>query len=87
MNEYIEDLSQRLLSKNKHLTYEQSRAWVEHLWEDFETTYAKAGYKYKGKEMTLKIVIQWIDNHGPTLHEFLSKNPKYQHLFSTDMEH
>lgn len=86
LNEYIEQLTDRLLKQNQHLTYNQARAWVEHLWEDFESTYAKAGYEYKGKEMTAKIVVQWIDNHGATLHEFLSNNPKYAHLF-TDLKH
>lgn len=61
MNEYFERLTNYLLEKNDSLAYAQARTWVELLWEDFETTYARAGYSYKGKEMTEKVVRQWID--------------------------
>ena len=33
----------------------QARAWVELLWEDFQTTYAKSG-RYQGDEMTEQVV-------------------------------
>lgn len=49
MDEYFERLTSYLLEKNASLAYAQARTWVELLWEDFETTYARAGYSYKGK--------------------------------------
>ncbi|MBB5326141.1 hypothetical protein HNQ34_003260 [Anoxybacillus tepidamans] len=82
MNEYFARLTNYLLEKNDSLTYAQARTWVELLWEDFETTYARAGYSYKGKELTEKVVRQWIDQYGARLHEFQTMNPKYKHLLN-----
>jgi hypothetical protein len=84
MEEYFERLADLLLAKNPALTYEKARTWVELLWEDFESTYAKAGYEYKGKEMTERMVASIIERHGETLHEFLSTNPKYKHLLEAE---
>jgi hypothetical protein len=84
MNEYFERLTNLLLEKNQNLSYTKARTWVELLWEDFETTYAKAGRTYRGKELTERVVRQWIENYGPRLHEFVARNPKYKHLLSTD---
>lgn len=84
MNEYFDHLTNRLLEKNNSLSWDQARTWVELLWEDFETTYAKAGYSYKGKEMTERIVLQWIENYGEKLHEFVTNNPKYKDLLNKD---
>jgi hypothetical protein len=84
MNEYQEKLTEMLLSKNDQLSYNQARTWVELLWDDFETTYAKAGWEYKGSEMTEKIVRQWIDNYGDKLHEFAATNPKYKHFLNQE---
>ncbi|MBD8071214.1 YfhJ family protein [Bacillus sp. PS06] len=75
-----EGLIELLLEKNKQLSYEQAQVWVELLWDDFETTYAKAGYEYQGRQLTEKIVRQMIENYGENLHEFVAKNPKYKHL-------
>lgn len=58
MNDIYEALTKELLDKNDKLSYGQARAWVELLWEDFQTTYAKSG-RYQGEEMTE----QWYD-HG-----------------------
>lgn len=80
MEEYKEQLTERLLQKNDQITYDQALTWVDLLWEDFEATYAKAGHEYAGAEMTLKVVTQWIDNYGERLHDFVAKNPKYRHL-------
>ncbi|MFJ7746291.1 YfhJ family protein [Peribacillus sp. NPDC097295] len=80
MNDYHERLTKILLEKNDHITYEQALTWVELLWEDFETTYAKAGHEYAGEEMTSRVVRTWIDNYGERFHEFIAKNPKYKHL-------
>ncbi len=43
MNELFHQLAEALLEKNGQLNYEEARTWVEILWEDFETTRAKAG--------------------------------------------
>ncbi len=53
-----------LMDENSKLTYEKARTWIELVWEDFEATYAKAGYEYKGKEVTEKVVRQWITTYG-----------------------
>ncbi|MEO2076914.1 MAG: YfhJ family protein [Bacillus sp. (in: firmicutes)] len=82
MNVYQEELTKLLLEKNHDLSYDQARTWVELLWEDFETTYAKAGWEYKGSEMTERIVKQWIENYGDKLHEFIATNPKYKHFLN-----
>jgi hypothetical protein len=84
MHEYFERLTNYLLEKNPSLAYAQARTWVELLWEDFETTYARAGHEYRGKELTEKVVRQWIDRYGATLHEFQTNNPKYKHLLNRD---
>ncbi|KPB03676.1 YfhJ family protein [Bacillus sp. CHD6a] len=84
MEQYFERLADRLMEKNSALTYDKARTWVEHLWEDFESSYAKAGYEYKGKDMTERMVMQIIDRHGDRLHEFFSNNPKYKHLLNSD---
>ncbi|MEH7417408.1 YfhJ family protein [Neobacillus drentensis] len=78
MNENQERLIKMLMEKNGQLSYEQARTWVELLWDDFETSYAKAGWEYKGSEMAEKIVTQWIKNYGGNLHEFVATNPKYK---------
>lgn len=81
MQEYQTQLVELLLEKNQELTREKAQTWVELLWDDFETTRAKAGREYKGIEMTERIVRQWIENYGSSLHQFFSENPKYKHLF------
>ncbi|QKS70611.1 YfhJ family protein [Paenalkalicoccus suaedae] len=83
MQDYFDRLTNRLLESNDQLSYADARTWVELLWEDFESTYAKAGYSYKGKEMTEKVLVQWIDNYGSRLHEILKENPRYQKWFET----
>jgi hypothetical protein len=84
MNVYQEELTKLLLEKNHDLSFDQARTWVELLWEDFETTYAKAGWEYKGSEMTERIVKQWIENYGDKLHEFIATNPKYKHFLNQE---
>lgn len=78
MNDYHERLAKLLLEKNNQLSYQQALTWVELLWEDFESTSAKAGRDYLGSDMTERIVTQWIQNYGDKLHEFVAKNPKYK---------
>ncbi|HLO11004.1 MAG TPA: YfhJ family protein [Pseudoneobacillus sp.] len=84
---YQDKLVQLLLDKNGQLTELLARTWVELLWEDFESTYAKAGREYKGPEMTEKIVRQWIELYGEKLHEFVANNPKYKHLLNNDNQY
>ncbi|MGM0845506.1 MAG: YfhJ family protein [Bacillota bacterium] len=80
MDAFHEELTKNLLEKNEELSYARARTWVELLWEDFETTYAKAKGEYLGKEMTSRLVKQWIISYGSRLHEFASRNPKYSHM-------
>ncbi|KEZ47513.1 YfhJ family protein [Metabacillus indicus] len=82
MEMYHDRLARLLMERNPALSYDKARTWVELLWDDFETTYAKAGEKYRGKNMTEKIVTQWIVNYGDKLHQFLATNPKYSHLLN-----
>ncbi|WP_077211012.1 YfhJ family protein [Bacillus dakarensis] len=84
MREHHQKLVELLLEKNDYLSYGQAQTWIELLWDDFETTRAKAGRDYKGSEMTEKVVRQWIENYGEKLHEFLATNPKYKHLLEQD---
>ncbi|MCA0971812.1 YfhJ family protein [Halobacillus litoralis] len=82
MNEKYQQLAERLYEKSGNLTIEEARTWVELLWEDFEATYAKAGYEYQGKKVTEQIVTQWIEQYGPRLHDFVATNPKYKELLN-----
>ncbi|MFE8700572.1 YfhJ family protein [Cytobacillus sp. FJAT-54145] len=84
MQDYQNKLIELLLEKNKDLSAQEAQTWVELLWDDFETTYAKAGREYKGSEMTEKVVRQWIQNYGERLHEFVANNPKYKHFLEQD---
>lgn len=80
MDEIFERLAERLYEKSGRLTIDEARTWVELLWEDFESTRAKAGYDYKGKQMTEQIVSQWIEHYGPKLHEYVATNPKFKEM-------
>ncbi|MEH7114091.1 YfhJ family protein [Neobacillus niacini] len=82
MNDYHQRLSKLLLEKNEQLSPNQALTWVELMWEDFETSSAKAGRDYLGSEMTERIVRQWIENYGDRLHDFVTKNPKYKHFLN-----
>lgn len=84
MTDYHERLTKLLLDKNDYLSSAQARIWVELLWDDFETTYAKAGRPYQGIEVTEKVVKQWIQQYGENLHEFVAINPKYKDYFELD---
>ncbi|MBH0231111.1 YfhJ family protein [Halobacillus yeomjeoni] len=81
MDEIHQRLAELLYEKNGHLTIDEARTWVELLWEDFEATYAKAGHEYQGKKLTEQIVLRWIENYGPRLHDFVATNPKYKEMF------
>lgn len=80
INDIHERLTTDLLHQNDCLSYGEARVWVEVLWEDFETTRAKAGYGYHGYKMTENIVRSWIKNYGGKLHEFKETNTKISQL-------
>lgn len=80
----IEKLTQLLVSKNQNLSVNKAKTWVELIWSDFESSYAKAGYDYRGAEFTERIVRQWIESYGETIHEFAAENPKYAHLLNEE---
>lgn len=84
MNDYQDRLTKLLLFKNDFLSTAQARVWVELLWDDFETTQAKAGRPYQGSDMTEKVVKQWIEQYGEKLHEFAANNPKYKDYLIQD---
>ncbi|WP_110926486.1 YfhJ family protein [Bacillus massiliglaciei] len=87
MNDYHEKLARKLLEKNDLISYGEALTWVELLWEDFESTYAKAGHEYAGEEMTMRVVNTWIDNYGERLHEFVAQNPKYKDFFANQQRY
>jgi hypothetical protein len=84
LNDTIEKLTHLLLEKNEALSEVHARTWIELLWSDFESTYAKAGAPYMGQEMAERVVTQWIVRYGSQLHEFVASNPKYAHLLNSD---
>jgi len=84
VEEYFEKLTNALLEKNHMLSYAQARTWVELLWGDFEATFAKAGHPYRGKELTERVVKEWIEHYGSKLHLFQNDKPSYKDLFSGD---
>lgn len=86
MNDYHNKLTNYLLGKNDFLSYAQARIWVELLWDDFETTYAKAGHEYLGSETTTRVVKQWIEQYGGSLHEFSGQNSKYKQYFTPEKD-
>ncbi|MEK4520911.1 YfhJ family protein [Psychrobacillus sp. FSL W7-1457] len=84
METKILELTELLLEKNDKLSFEKARAWIELLWSDFESSYARAGYEYKGAAVTEMVIKKWIDGYGEQLHEFAGTNEKYKHLLETD---
>ncbi len=80
MEERFQRLTNLLLERNKQLSAEQARTWVEGMWEDFEATRAKAGRPYRGQELTEQIVINWIRQYGPHLHRYVPEKGKFAHL-------
>ncbi|EUJ22609.1 hypothetical protein HB852_12240 [Listeria grandensis] len=68
MQTYFEKLKQELLEINPNLTEDEALWWVEMLWTDFEATYAKAGYPYRGVEYANDYVSKQIKQHGASLH-------------------
>lgn len=84
MQAKIDELTKQLIEKNAQLSASQARAWIELLWSDFESSYARAGYDYKGAAVTEMVIKKWIEGYGEQLHEFASSNEKYKHLLEVD---
>ncbi|MFB5088506.1 YfhJ family protein [Psychrobacillus sp. PGGUH221] len=84
MQDKIDTLTQQLIEKNDKLSAAKARAWIELLWSDFESSYARAGYDYKGAAVTEMVIKKWIEGYGDQLHEFASSNEKYKHLLEVD---
>ncbi|GAF66573.1 hypothetical protein BTS2_3474 [Bacillus sp. TS-2] len=84
MENMFEALTEKLMNKNAELSYNQARTWVENLWEDFESTRAKAGRTYKGQELTEQIVLKWIEQYGSFLHRYQPEKEKFSHLNQAD---
>lgn len=80
-NQY-ERLAVLLKDKNNVLSDLEALTWVEVLWEDFETTLARAGQPYPGEAKSFQYVVQQIDAYGDQLHLFRTKNEKFKHLMS-----
>lgn len=77
-----ERLAEILKAKNELLSELEALTWVEVLWEDFETTLARAGEKYPGEAKSFQYVVQQIDAYGAQLHLFQTRNEKFKHLMS-----
>ncbi|EPE61952.1 hypothetical protein L479_01653 [Exiguobacterium sp. S17] len=75
-------LAEILRDKNDLLNEDEALTWVEVLWEDFETTLARAGEPYPGEAKSFQYVVQQIDAYGTQLHLFQTKNEKFKHLIS-----
>ena len=84
MQQRIEQLVQELATKNEELSVSKARVWIELLWSDFESSYSKAVYDYKGSDVTEKVIRQWINSYGDRIHEFAGNNPKYAHLLNIE---
>lgn len=76
----IAELTAELVAVSGKISEAKARTWIELLWSDFESTYAKAGYDYKGAEMTERYIRQFIQSYGPNIDAFAGRNPKYAHL-------
>ncbi len=78
-----EQLAGLLRAANPQISEAKARTWVELLWEDFESTYAKAGYDYQGVDMAERFVKNIISMYGGKLHDFAAMNPRYAHLLES----
>ncbi|URN94708.1 MAG: YfhJ family protein [Candidatus Pristimantibacillus lignocellulolyticus] len=82
MLDNIKRLTELLMEKNPELSEEKAMLWVELLWSDYESTSAKAGYKFQGADYTENLIRQLITSYGDKLHSFIAKNPKYADMLS-----
>lgn len=75
-----EQLALVLREQNDVLTMDEALTWVEVLWEDFETTLARAGEKYPGEATVERYVRSQIAASGSHLHLYQTTNEKFMHL-------
>lgn len=87
MSEERQALIDKLRLKDPTLSEEKAGMLIDLLREDFEATYAKAGYEYQGEEMSRRIVEQWIDNYGGRIKEVAAMNEKYAAILKNDDIH
>ncbi|MFB1083319.1 YfhJ family protein [Jeotgalibacillus sp. JSM ZJ347] len=87
MSEEKQALIDKLRLKDPTLSEEKAGMLIDLLREDFEATYAKAGYEYQGEEMSKRIVEQWIDNYGDRINEVAAMNEKYAAILKNDDIH
>ncbi|AJD90574.1 hypothetical protein JMA_12570 [Jeotgalibacillus malaysiensis] len=87
MSEEKQALIDKLRLKDPTLSEEKAGMLIDLLREDFEATYAKAGYEYQGEEMSKRIVEQWIDNYGDRISEVAAMNEKYAAILKNDDVH
>lgn len=81
MDARFQRLADRLYELNDHLSIDEARMWVEFLWEDSEATRAKSGREYVEQHITEQMVLRWIEQYGPMLHELKENHPKYRKMF------
>lgn len=84
MQDIIDVLTLELIEKNDKLSAGKARVWIELLWSDFESSYARAGYDFKGAAVTEMVIRKWIEGYGHQLHEFAGSNEKYKHLLEAE---
>ncbi|WP_244093878.1 YfhJ family protein [Jeotgalibacillus sp. R-1-5s-1] len=84
MDHQRDELIQLLRSKDTNISYEKAGMLIDLLKEDFEATYAKAGYEYQGQEMAQRVVEQWIQSYGGRIHEIAAMNERYAAILSGD---
>ncbi|KIL50804.1 hypothetical protein KP77_14240 [Jeotgalibacillus alimentarius] len=87
MNEIRQELIDKLRMKDPSLSETKAGMLIDLLREDFEATYAKAGYEYQGEEMSKRIVEQWIENYGDRISDVASMNEKYAAILKSDDIH
>ncbi|TFD99636.1 YfhJ family protein [Jeotgalibacillus salarius] len=87
MSPIRQELIDKLRLKDSTLSEEKAGMLIDLLREDFEATYAKAGYEYQGEEMSKRIVEQWIEHYGDRINEVASMNEKYAAILKNDDIH
>lgn len=78
LNDYQNKLTNFLLEKNDHISYWQAKIWVEFLWYDIEMSLPPNKLSdLQQIRATEKVIREWINQYGMTLHEFVHEHPKY----------
>ena len=74
MQTKIDELTFNYSKKMIQLSAAKARTWIELLWSDFESSYARAGYEYKGAAVTEMVIRKWIEGYGRTTSMNLRNN-------------